>query len=176
MVTVEELIELYKFEPLPVEGGLYKLTYRTEEQIPANALPQRYTRPKPFGTAILYLYTPEYNGFSALHALPTDEIYHFYMGDPVEMLQLYQDGHSTHITLGHDVLNGQQVQYVAPTGVWMGSYLVPGGKFALVGMTMAPGFTNDDYLGGEREALCQKYPDETTLIRRLTRPEEPLYM
>jgi uncharacterized protein len=176
MPTVEELIKLYDFEPLPVEGGIFKQTYLTQEQIPVEALPERYTHAKPFGTAIMYLYTPDYNCFSAIHILPTDEIYHFYLGDPVEMLQLYPDGRSERIILGHDVLNGQKVQYVAPRGVWMGSHLLAGGKFALVGTTMTPGFTNDDYVGGERAGLVSQYPQEETLIKRLTRPDEPLHM
>src|SRR5256885_2050065 len=83
--------------------------------------------------------------------------YHYYLGDPVEILQLYPDGRSERVILGQDVLHGQQVQYVAPREVWMGSHLLPGGKFALIGTTMAPGFTNDDYVGGERAALIQQY-------------------
>ncbi len=176
MVTVEELIALYNFEPLPVEGGIFKQTYQTTEQIPLTALPKRYTQARPFGTAIMYLYMPDYDCFSAMHVLPTDEIYHFYMGEPVEMLQLYPDGHSERIILGHDVLNGQRVQYVAPQGVWMGSHMLPGGKFALIGTTMAPGFTNGDYVGGERSALSEQYPHEADLISRLTRPGDPLLM
>ncbi|MFN8490921.1 MAG: cupin domain-containing protein [Caldilineaceae bacterium] len=176
MVTVEALLKLYSFEPLPVEGGFFRQTYLARETIPHAALPKRYPHDKPFGTAILYLVTDDPNSFSALHRLPTDEIYHFYLGDPIEMLQLYPDGRSDRIILGQDVLNGQRVQYVAPRDVWMGSHLVPGGKFALIGTTMAPGFTDDDYVGGEREALIQQYPHEAALITRLTRPHEPLYM
>lgn len=175
MLTVEDLIKLYGFEPLPVEGGLFKQTYRAPETISAAALPERYSRDKPLGTAILYLLTPDPDSFSAMHRLPTDEIYHFYLGDPVEILLLYPDGRSEHVILGHDLLNGQRVQYVVPRGVWMGSHMLPGGKFALIGTTMAPGFTNDDYEGGDREELIRRYPHEAALIERLTRPDEPLH-
>ncbi|MCX6046357.1 MAG: cupin domain-containing protein [Chloroflexi bacterium] len=176
MLTVEDLLQLYQFEALPVEGGIFKQIYLPAERIPQAALPARYTSDKPFGTAILYLLTDDPNSFSALHRLPTDEIYHFYLGDPVEILQLYPDGSSQRVILGQDVLHGQQVQYVAPRDVWMGSHLLPGGKFALIGTTMAPGFTNDDYVGGERAALIEQYPQETALITRLTRLEQPLHM
>ena len=176
MITAEDLLKYYQFEPLPVEGGLFKQTYLAREMIPHAALPARYTHDKPFGVAILYLMTDDPNSFSALHKLPTDEIYHFYLGDPVEMLQLYPDGRSERVILGQDVLNGQRVQYVAPRDVWMGSRLLPGGKFALIGTTMAPGFTDDDYVGGEHAALIQQYPQEATLITQLTRPGEPLHM
>jgi predicted cupin superfamily sugar epimerase len=176
MITVEDLVRLYGFEPLPVEGGMYKQTYRAAEVIPHTVLPDRYTGDKPFGTAILYLYTSDDNSFSAMHKLPTDEIYHFYLGDPVELLQLYPDERSEHITLGQNVLAGQKVQYVAPRGVWMGSHMLPGGTFALIGTTMAPGFTNDDYVGGAREMLIRQYPREKELIVRLTRAGEALRM
>jgi len=176
MVTAEDLVQLYGFEPLLVEGGMYTQTYRAVELIPHAVLPDRYTGDKPFGTAILYLYTSDDNSFSAMHKLPTDEIYHFYLGDPVELLQLYPDGRSERVTLGQNVLAGQKVQYVASRGVWMGSHLLPGGTFALIGTTIAPGFTNDDYVGGAREMLIQHYPHETELIVRLTRPGEALRM
>jgi uncharacterized protein len=176
MLTVDDLIRHFGFDSLPVEGGLFKQSYRASEQIPHSALPARYPQAKLFGTAILYLFTAEADCFSALHKLPTDEIYHFYLGDPVELLQLYPAGHSQRVVLGQALLNGQQVQYVARRGVWMGSHLLPGGRFALIGTTMAPGFSNDDYQGGERAVLVQQYPHEAALITRLTRPHEPLQM
>ena len=71
--------------------------------------------------------------------------------------------------LGQDILNGQQVQFAVPAGVWQGSRLVPGGKFALLGTTMAPGFIEEDYLPGDRAALLKQYSDRAELIRLLTR-------
>lgn len=168
-ITIEDLMRLYAFEPLPVEGGIFTQTYSSNDLLPPGALPDRYHHTKPAGTAILYLFTPDPNSFSAMHRLPTDEVYHFYLGDPVEMLQLYPDGRSEHVILGQDILAGQQVQYVAPRGVWMGSHMLPGGRFALVGTTMAPGFTPDDYQGAEREDLITQYPAEADLITCLTR-------
>jgi uncharacterized protein len=176
VLTVDDLVQLFGFAPLPVEGGLFTQTYRAPESVSAAALPERYQHAKPLGTAIMFLYTPDPDSFSALHRLPTDELYHFYMGDPVELVQLYPDGRSERVVLGHDLLNGQRVQYCAPRGVWMGSYMLPGGSYALIGTTMAPGFTEDDYEGGEREALIAAYPEAASLIERLTRPGDPLRM
>jgi len=169
MLTAEQLIQHLGLEPLPVEGGWFRQTYLAEESIPADALPVRYDAPKPFGTAIYFLLTDERDCFSALHKLPTDEIYHFYLGDPVEMLLLHPDAHSEHVVLGSDVMHGQHAQFVAPRGVWQGSRLIAGGKFALMGTTMAPGFTPADFTAGEREELVRAYPDEAEMIRALTR-------
>lgn len=166
---VEQLIRLFHLQPLPEEGGLYAQTYRAPEIVETKCLPERYTEEHPAGTAILYLLTSDEDSFSALHRLPTDEIYHFYLGDPVEMLLLYPGGKSERVVLGQDVLNGQQVQFAAPRGVWQGSHLADGGRFALIGTTMAPGYVDGDYTPGEREGLIQQYPQDAGLIRRLTR-------
>jgi hypothetical protein len=173
---IEALIDLLNLKPLNVEGGLFTQTYVSTESIAESQLPQRYSVMHPYGTAILYLLTADANSFSALHRLPTDEVYHFYLGDPVLLLQLYPDGRSEQIVLGQDVLNGQRVQYVAPRGAWQGSFLLPGGSYALLGTTMAPGFVHQDYEGGERDSLINLYPHEADLIRRLTRTDAAVQM
>lgn len=173
MVTPEELVDVLNLEPLHTEGGLFTQTYLSTETIPKDALPSRYATDKPFGTAILYLLTADADSFSAVHKLPTDEIYHFYLGDAVELLQLYPDGTSQRVLLGHDVLGGQKVQHVVARAVWQGSRLLPGGHFALLGTTMTPGFTENDYVGGDQAQLLEQYPHESELIRLLTRPGEP---
>ncbi|MGH9777147.1 MAG: cupin domain-containing protein [Candidatus Acidiferrales bacterium] len=169
MLTAEELIELLKLEPLPIEGGLFRQTYHSTENIPRSALPARYHGDKPFATAIYFLLTSDPDSFSALHRLPTDEVYHFYLGDPVELLLLFPDGGGRRIVLGQDILHGQLVQFVVPAGTWQGSRLIPGGRFALLGTTMAPGFDPTDYVGGKRTELVTRYPDHAELIRALTR-------
>lgn len=169
MPTPEQLIEIFNLEPLPVEGGLFFQTYKSAEAISQAGLPGRYTGAKPFSTAIVYLLTDEPESFSALHKLPTDEVYHFYLGDPVELLQLHPDGRSERIILGHDLLAGQKIQHVVPQGAWQGSHLLPGGRYALLGTTMAPGYTDADYTGGDRQALIAAYPDQAALIAQLTR-------
>ncbi len=164
------LIETLQLEPLKGEGGLYREAYRSSEAIPVNGLPERYPRvSRPFGTAIYYLLTGDPDSFSALHRLPTDEIYHFYLGDPVEMLLLYPDGSGQVLVLGQEVLSGQRVQLVVPAGCWQGSRLRDGGRYALMGTTMAPGFTPGDYEPGRGEELSRQYPQHAGLIRSLAR-------
>ena len=139
--------------------------------MPHETLPQRYPIDKPFGTAIVYMLTADPNSFSALHKLPSDEIWHFYLGDPVELLQLNPDGSSERIILGQDLLGGQKVQHVVPHDVWQGSRLLPGGQFAILGTTMAPGYTGEDYVGGDPDELIAAYPDREALIEQLTHRE-----
>jgi hypothetical protein len=168
-LTADQIIKLLGLEPLPEEGGLFRQTYRSAEQIPAAALPPRYAAPRRFATAIYYLLTDEPDSFSALHRLKTDEVYHFYLGDPVEMLLLHPDGNSERIVLGQDLAAGQQVQFVAPAGAWQGSRLVRGGRYALLGTTMAPGYEQQDFELGSQKELLSGYPEQAELIRALIR-------
>ena len=169
MPTIEELIEHLELEPLPVEGGMYRQTYVASDKISAEALPSRYGRPKALCSAIYYLLTDKADSFSALHRLPTDEVWHFYIGDPVEMLLLHPEGRSEQVVLGQDVISGHHVQFVAPAGSWMGARALEGGRFALMGTTMAPGYDDQDYEGGEAAELERQYPDRAELIRQLSR-------
>jgi uncharacterized protein len=90
MITAHDIITTLGLAPLPSEGGYYAETYRSA-----------------FGTAIYYLLTAD--SFSAMHRLPGDEIFHFYLGDPVEMLQLRPDGTGEVLILGPDLLRGMRL-------------------------------------------------------------------
>src|SRR5262245_1200758 len=144
MTTAQDLITLLHLQPHPKEGGFFRETYRAAERCGERSL----------STAIYYLLTP--NTFSALHRLASDEIFHFYLGHPVRMLQLGADG-GKEIVLGPDLSAGQQVQVLVPRGVWQGSFLEPGGEFALLGCTVAPGFDYADYEHGQRAALLTQF-------------------
>lgn len=153
-------------KPLPKEGGYYVETYRSKEKINPEALVEGLKGRRNLCTAILYLLTAD--TVSKLHRLKSDEIYHFYLGDEVTMLQLFPDGSSRVITLGCDIANGQLLQVVVPQGVWMGSLLKAGGEFALLGTTVCPGFEFEDLEPADREQLLKLYPSQSELISRLT--------
>jgi predicted cupin superfamily sugar epimerase len=168
-LTPKILIDLLGLEPLEAEGGWFRQSYRSEDVLSPNALPDRYTADKPAGTAIYYLLSDEPGSISIFHRLPTDEVYHFYLGDPVELTLLFPGGEGRTVVLGQDLLSGQHVQFTAPAGVWQGSRLRPGGAFALLGTTMAPGFTDDDFEPARRGNLLAEFPRHAEIIRDLTR-------
>ena len=167
-MNAEEIIKLLRMEPHPEEGGYFVETYKSEEGIPRKALPERYHTRRSFGTAIFYLLTPD--TLSELHRLESDEIFHFYLGDPVTMLQLHPDGDSEVVTLGQDIAAGQRLQVVVPRGTWQGALLNEGGEYALLGCTVAPGFEYADYETASRFDLLKEYPEHEELILRLTPP------
>lgn len=165
-MTASEVIEFLKLKPLPMEGGYYRETHRSEDILSKGVLKGDFEQDKAFYTAIYYLLTPE--SLSALHLLPIDEIFHFYLGDPVEMLNLFDDGSSKIITLGQDLWKGHQVQYKVPRNTWQGSQLASGGSFALMGTTMAPGFDFSDYQSADALNLVEKFPSRKKWIAALT--------
>jgi len=160
-MTADEIKLLLRLEPHPVEGGWYRRTYTSDESV---ALLRGV---RPYGTAIYYLL--EAGTFSEMHMVASDEIFHFYFGDPVEMLLLHSDGRSALLTLGRDLEAGQLPQVVVPAGVWQGERLVAGGKLALFGCTVTPGFDFADYRSGTCAELATGWPQEAERIRALTR-------
>jgi len=166
-MTADDVKHFLQLTPLDVEGGFFRETYRSRWQISAEYLPEGVRGARSLATAIYYMLTPE--SFSALHRLPGTEVFHFYLGDPAEMLQLHPDGKTQIVTLGHDLATGQQPQVVVRGGVWQGCRLADKGQWALMGTTMSPGFDYADYETGVRDELIAQYPDMAEAIRRYTR-------
>jgi predicted cupin superfamily sugar epimerase len=160
-VTADDIKKMLNLAPHPVEGGYFRRTFTSE----ANVDLPRGSRPQ--GTAIYYLL--EAGTFSEMHLLDSDEMFHFYLGDPVEMLLLYPDGRSALFTLGSDLKAEQHVQLLVPAGVWQGTRLIGKGKFALLGCTVVPGFNYADYHNVSHSELAAKWPEQAERIRALTR-------
>lgn len=152
--TIRRLLDL---QPHP-EGGFYRETYRGEAR-----------GDRAVSTAIYFLLTRD--SFSAMHRVKHDEMFHFYMGDPVEQLRLRPDGTGDIVTLGVDLEKGMRPQVLVPGGVWQGARLVTGSLrgWALLGCTVAPGFDFADFEMGRRDALVASHPAFADAITRLTR-------
>jgi uncharacterized protein len=167
-MTAEEVKKLLGLKPHPREGGWYVRTYEAAELVAAAAFADgRYAGKRRTGTAIYYLLEPD--TFSEMHRLRSDEVFHFYAGDAVEMLQLREGGSGGMVVIGNDLLRGQRPQVVVEREVWQGSRLVEGGRWALLGCTVSPGFEFEDYETGAREQLCADWPEFAVEIRALTR-------
>jgi predicted cupin superfamily sugar epimerase len=154
-------------QPLRQEGGFFIETYRAAEVLKKEILPAVASGDRNLSSVILYLLTAK--TVSLMHRLKYDEMFHFYLGNPVTMLQLHPDGSNEIITLGHDIFDEQEVQVLVPKGTWQGAFIQPGGKFSLMGCSVAPGFDEADFEIGDRETLLAKYPDMQEIILRLTR-------
>ena len=158
--SVDELIAHWKLEPMGTENVLFTQSYLSDQQD---------SKGNPVYTAIVALITSDPESYSDMHRLANDELWHFYLGDTLELLLLYPGGESELILLGQDVLAGEKLQYLVPAGVWMGAVLKNGGEYAVFGNTMAPGFTEEDFDIGIEQELLSAWPQRAELISRLTR-------
>jgi len=144
----EAIKRILGLEPLPDEGGWWSQVWYDVRS-----------------SAIYYLLTPD--DFSALHRLPGPEVYHHYMGAPVELVTLAEETGVQRRILGSDLMAGQRPAAVVEGGHWQGSRTT--GAWSLVGTTMAPRFEVDDFELGDRAALTERYPGASELITLLTR-------
>ncbi|WP_439506342.1 cupin domain-containing protein [Sediminibacterium sp.] len=161
---VQQLIQFYQLVPHP-EGGFYKETYRSNETIPANSLPERFNGDRNYATAIYFLLV-EYS-FSAFHRIQSDECWHFYAGDSVTIHVLHPDRRYELIKLGSNITMGEQYQAVVPAGAWFASKT--NGKYSLVGCTVAPGFDFVDFELAKAAELANQFPTQVTLIKSFCR-------
>ncbi|MEL7626312.1 MAG: cupin domain-containing protein [Anaerolineaceae bacterium] len=159
----------YDFRPIPDEGGLFHQTYISEDSVNETKLRGPIDEERSINSTGYFLLEDSPDCFSALHKLKSDETYHFYQGDPIELLMLHPDGTAETVTLGMDIRAGHSLQYTVKAGDWQGSHLVQGGKYALLAVSMSPGFHPADFELGNRQKLTASYPAFTDLIFQLTR-------
>lgn len=168
MATAEDVIRQLDLKPLPEEGGYYRETYREADiAVPARSVGIDSPTNRVASTAIYYLLVPQ--SFSALHRIKSDEIFHFYSGDPVEMIQIDALGNLTTYTLGANIFKGEIPQVVVPKGAWQALRLKPGGAWALMGTTVAPGFEFEDFEVGERQSMLNQFPQHRDAIIKFSR-------
>ncbi len=156
-MTADQLIRLLDLKPHP-EGGYYRETYRSFDAIPGSS--------KVYSTAIYYMLVP--GAVSKMHRLKADEVFHFYLGDPVTWVLLEPSKKVRKVVLGNVLESGQHPQMAVPAGTWFGGYLNEGGNFALMGTTVAPGFEFSDFELGKREELLKAFPNAEKEILSLT--------
>lgn len=166
MTKAELLIRQFDLQPHP-EGGWYRQTYKAKEKVAGDKLPSRFGGGRCFSTAIYFLL--EKGNFSAFHRIKSDECWHFYDGDPLNIYILHPDGTLEIIILGKDFEKGQQFQFVVPAGCWFASRPSAGSEYSFVGCTVAPGFEFEDFELAAANVLTEKYKKHKKLISKYCR-------
>jgi uncharacterized protein len=165
-LRIKQLINQYNLQPHP-EGGWYKQTYKSNEQIPAEALSGRFGGNRAFSTAIYFLL--EKGNFSAFHRIKSDECWHFYAGDPLLIYIIEQNSELKIISLGDDFEKGRSFQYMVPANCWFASRPAPKSEYCFVGCTVSPGFEFEDFELANATELSAIYPKHKKIIEQLCR-------
>lgn len=165
MQSAEQWIQSLQMRRHP-EGGWYREFYRSNESIPQRCLPVRFAGDRAFSTAIYFLL--EGTEFSALHRIQQDELWHFYDGSPLTVHVIDTVGNYSAIALGRDLSTGQRPMALVRGGCFFGATVDDSSSYALVGCTVSPGFTFDDFEMPGRERLLNLYPQHHDIIVKLT--------
>lgn len=166
MNTVEQIIKQLNLSPHP-EGGYYKETYRSTGQIDKPSLPEVYGSERNYCTGIYFLLTSD--TFSAFHKINQDEMWHFYQGTTIELHIISESGVHTKHLIGTNFDRGEVPQLVVPGNHWFAAKVIEKDSFALVGCTVSPGFSFEDFVLPTRTELLQLFPQHVDVITEFSR-------
>lgn len=166
-MTADEVIALLDLAPAAT-CGYVRLTYVAADRIAPGGLPAPFETGRPMGSALYFLVTPQ--APVQLHRIRNDQLYHYYLGDPLEVLLLREDGSAARVVVGPDLAAGQLVQLLIPGGTFHTARLVPGGRWFLGASTEWPGVEPQDVELGDMEALAAKFPAAEADIRNFPVP------
>ncbi|KAA3620138.1 MAG: cupin domain-containing protein [Calditrichaeota bacterium] len=165
MKTADYWIEKLNLASHP-EGGYFRETYRSDEKISREDLPQRFAGDRDISTAIYFLLKSGQR--SLFHRIKSDELWHFYSGSPLTIHMISTEGHYTTLSLGTGIENGQHFQCSVPAGIWFGATVDLPNSFSLVGCTVAPGFDFADFEFGKYDELVKLCPEQKNIIALLS--------
>ena len=163
--SIEEIINKLALVPHP-EGGYFKETYRSQGSIQQASLGNKYKGERNYSTCIYFLLTSE--NFSAFHRIKQDEIWHFYDGSPLRLHMISDAGvHTAHL-IGRDLNNGEMPQFIVRGGNWFAAEVINENDYSLVGCTVSPGFSFEDFELRSRAELISLFPNHEAIISKMT--------
>ncbi len=165
MGSRDEIIKRLELKPHP-EGGFFKETYRSQGEIKEDSLDPSYNGKRNYSTCIYFLLTSD--SFSAFHRINQDEIWHFYDGSPIRLHTISEEGNYEYFVIGRNFVNGEEPQLIVPSGSWFAAEVINNGDFSLVGCTVSPGFSFEDFEMGSRKELISQFPQHEKIVTRLT--------
>ncbi|MGF6530829.1 putative cupin superfamily sugar epimerase [Paraburkholderia sp. GAS206C] len=159
----DDLVRRFELQAHP-EGGYFRETYRSAARVDRDGAGAGETRSA--STAIYYLLCD--GAHSAWHRIKSDEVWHFYAGEPLLVHVLDENGQLVTHRLGNALTHpGTVFQAVVPAGLWFAAECADPATFALVGCTVAPGFEFSEFELADVDALRSAYPAQAEFITRL---------
>jgi predicted cupin superfamily sugar epimerase len=163
-LTAEEIVRLLELQP-NATCGFVRVTFLSKESIAPGGVPAPFANGRPLGSALYFLVTPD--APVRLHRIRNDQLYHHYLGAPLEVLLLHGDGTSEVRTVGSDLRAGVRPQLLIPGGTFHTSRL-PEGGWALLASTEWPGVEPADVEQGDPAELARSHPDAAGWLRSLS--------
>jgi hypothetical protein len=163
-MTRDQLFDHLKMTRHP-EGGAFVENYRSDLEISAPG----FAGPRRASTGIYFLLGS--GEFSAFHRIRSDEMWHFYLGGPLRVVEIDGAGRLHETTLGREIQEGHALTHVVKAGHWFASCPAEESGFSLVGCRVAPGFDFQDFELADRRELTQRFPEHAATIASLTRGE-----
>jgi uncharacterized protein len=163
-LTADELRHLLQLEP-NATCGFVRLTYVSKQPIAPGGLPAPFAGGRPLGSALYFMVTPI--APVRLHRIRNDQLYHYYLGDPIELIMLRSDGTTERVVVGPDLRNGQRVQQFIPGNTFHTARLIGRRQWFLGASTEWPGVEPTDVEIGNLDALAKQYPAVATDLRAI---------
>ena len=161
-MTADEIRALLKLES-HATCGFVRVTFMSEKRIAPGGLPPPFAEGRPTGSALYFMVTPD--APVRLHRIHNDQLYHYYLGDPIDVLMLHADGTTQRAVVGPDLRAGQCLQLLIPGNTFHTARIVGGGRWFLGASTEWPGVEPADVEIGDVDALGAKYPDVASDLR-----------
>lgn len=160
-----EIIDLLGLEPNATCGSV-RVTYSSKLSISAGGLPDPFADGRPLGSGLYFLVTP--HAPVRPHRIRNDQLYHYYLGDPLELFLLHSGGQAERVIVGPDIRRGQRVQLLIPGNTFHTARLLGGGEWFLGGSTEWPGVVpTEDVEIGDVDQLAAEHPDVADDLRAI---------
>jgi predicted cupin superfamily sugar epimerase len=164
-MSAEDVVKLLDLKP-NATCGFVRVTFTSPLTIAPGGLPAPFANGRPLGSALYFLVTP--TAPVRLHRIRNGQLYHYYLGDPLEVFMLHNDGTVEHVVVGPDLRGGQRVQLHIPGDTFHTARLLGSGRWFLGGSTEWPGVVPaEDVEIGDLDALAAKYPSAAADMRAI---------
>jgi len=163
-LTADEIRALSKLDP-NATCGFVRVTFLSKQSLAAGALPAPFADKRPLGSALYFMVTPV--APVRLHRIRNDQLYHYYLGDPLEVFLLHADGSTDRVIVGPDLRSGHNVQLLIPGNTFHTARLIGQRRWFLGASTEWPGVAPADVEIGDLDALSGKYPAVAADLRAI---------
>jgi len=170
-LSATEILSLLNLEP-NATCGFVRLTFVSDQSVAAGVLPPPFAEARPVGSALYFMVTP--GAPVRLHRIRNDQLYHHYLGDPLEVFMLHADGRTERVIVGPDLRNGQHLQLLIPGNTFHTARLLEDGQWFLGASTEWPGVIPADVELGNLGLLAGKYPAVAANLRAIAASVQPL--